>query len=93
MLAALVAERLGAALVPADDFFSAQFTDADWDARTPSGRAADALDWRRLRAEAMEPLLASRSERWYPFDFSGGAPAWTGRMASAPKRRSASQNA
>ena len=93
VLAALVAERLGAALVPADDFFSAQFTDADWDARTPAGRAADALDWRRLRAEAMEPLLAGRPARWYPFDFSGGAPAWTGRMASAPKRRSASQNA
>ena len=72
MLAALVAERLGAALVPADDFFSAQFTDADWDARTPSGRAADALDWRRLRAEALVPLLAGRPARWYPFDFSAG---------------------
>ena len=73
VLAALVAERLGAALVPADDFFSAQFTDADWDTRTPAGRATDALDWRRLRAEAMEPLLAGRPARWYPFDFSGGA--------------------
>jgi uridine kinase len=29
VLAALVAECLGAALVPGDDFFSAQLTDAD----------------------------------------------------------------
>jgi uridine kinase len=72
-LAALVAARLSAALVPADDFFAAQLTDADWDARTPAERAADALDWRRLRAEALVPLLAGRPARWHPFDFSAGA--------------------
>jgi uridine kinase len=72
MLATLVAARVGAALVPADDFFSAQLTDADWDARNPAERAADALDWRRLRAEALVPLLAGRPARWYPFDFSAG---------------------
>jgi uridine kinase len=72
MLAALVAARFSSALVTADDFFSAQLTDADWDARNPAERAADALDWRRLRAEALVPLLAGRPARWYPFDFSAG---------------------
>jgi para-aminobenzoate synthetase len=72
-LAALVAARLGATLVPSDDFFSAQLTDADWDARSPAERATDAIDWRRLRAEALEPLLAGRPARWFPFDFSAGA--------------------
>ncbi len=62
-----------AALVPANGFFSAQFTDADADVRSPAGRAADALDWRRLRAEATEPLLAGRPARWYPCDVSVGA--------------------
>jgi para-aminobenzoate synthetase len=71
-LAALVVKPLGAALVPSDDFFAAQLTDADWDARSAAERAADAVDWRRLRAEALEPLLAGRPARWYPFDFSGG---------------------
>jgi para-aminobenzoate synthetase len=71
-LAALIAARLDAALVPADDFFAAQLTDADWDARTPTERAADALDWRRLRVEALEPLLAGRPAQWHPFDFSAG---------------------
>jgi para-aminobenzoate synthetase len=73
VLAALVAARLGAALVPVDDFFAAQLADADWDARTPAERAADALDWRRLRAEALVPLLAGWPARWHPFDFSAGA--------------------
>ena len=73
VLAALVAARLGAALVPADHFFAAQLTDADWEARTPAERAADALGWQRLRAEALGPLLAGRPARWRPFDFSAGA--------------------
>jgi para-aminobenzoate synthetase len=72
MLAALVAARLGAVLVPSDDFFSAHLTDADWDARNPAERAAAAIDWRRLRAEALGPLLAGLPARWYPFDFSPG---------------------
>jgi para-aminobenzoate synthetase len=73
MLAARVAARLGAALIPGDDFFSAQLTDAEWDTRTPAERVADALDWRRLRAAALGPLLAGQPARWYPFDFSAGA--------------------
>jgi uridine kinase len=71
-LAALVATRLGATFVPADDFFAAQLSDDDWDARSAAQRAADALDWRRLRAEALEPLLAGRPAQWYPFDFAAG---------------------
>jgi para-aminobenzoate synthetase len=72
-LAALIVTRLGSTLVPGDDFFSAQFTDADWDARSAVERAADAIDWRRLRAEVLEPLIARRPARWYPFDFAAGA--------------------
>jgi para-aminobenzoate synthetase len=72
LLAVLVTARLSAALVPSDDFYSAQLTDADWDARSPAERATDAIDWRRLRAEALEPLLAGQPARWYPFDFSAG---------------------
>jgi len=34
-LAAVIAEALDAAVVPADDFFAAEITDAGWDARTP----------------------------------------------------------
>jgi uridine kinase len=71
-LAALVAADLDAAIVESDDFFAAEVTDADWDAMAPRERAAAAIDWRRLRHEALEPLLAGTSASWHPFDFAAG---------------------
>jgi uridine kinase len=71
-LALLVAQALDAALVPSDDFFAAHITDAEWEARTPEERAADAIDWRRLRREALELLLAGKPARWHAFDFEAG---------------------
>jgi uridine kinase len=72
MLAAAVAAELDAVIVPGDDFFAAEITDAEWDGMTPAERAAAAIDWRRLRAEALEPLLAGRAASWHPFDFAAG---------------------
>lgn len=69
-LALLIAETLNAAHIPSDDFYAAHIADAEWDARTPVEKAADAVDWRRLRAEALEPLLAGQPARWHPFDFA-----------------------
>ncbi|MEO5800431.1 MAG: hypothetical protein ABIZ70_07985 [Gemmatimonadales bacterium] len=57
VIAARVAESFGAALVHADDFFDATVTAAEWDARSAAERARDYLDWRRLRSEALLPLL------------------------------------
>jgi len=67
----LVAE-FKAALVQSDDFFAAGISNAEWDARTPEERATDAIDWQRVRVEALEPLLAGKSAKWHPFDFAGG---------------------
>ena len=36
------------------------------------GKAALVIDWRRLRAEALAPLLAGRPARGHPFDFQAG---------------------
>ena len=72
MLAAAVAAELEAVIVPSDDFFAAGVTDAEWDAMSPAQRAGAAIDWRRLRAEALEPLLAGRAASWHPFDFDAG---------------------
>jgi uridine kinase len=71
-LAALIAMELEAALVQSDDFFAAEIPDAGWDARTPEARAKDAIDWRRLRADALEPLLAGKPAKWHAFDFEAG---------------------
>jgi len=67
-----LADEFEAALVQSDDFFAAEISNAEWDARTPEGRAADAIDWRRVRVEALEPLLAGKPARWHAFDFAAG---------------------
>ena len=71
-LASLIARELPAALITGDDFFAADITDAVWERRSPQARAADAMDWRRLRAEALEPLLAGKSAKWHALDFEAG---------------------
>jgi para-aminobenzoate synthetase len=87
-LAALVAASLDAVIVPSDDFYAAHVTDADWAARSSAERVADVIDWRRLRAEALEPLLAGRTATWYPFDFEAGPrPDGTFRVATSPTTR------
>jgi para-aminobenzoate synthetase len=71
-LALLIAEELDAALIQSDDFFAAEITDAEWDARNPKERARDVIDWRRLRAEVLEPLCAGEPAKWHAFDFEAG---------------------
>jgi uridine kinase len=55
-IAAGLAAALPATVVRTDDFFAAEVSSAGWDARRAAERARDALDWRRLRELALEPL-------------------------------------
>src|SRR5205823_14870630 len=57
-------------VVAGDDFFANDRGDAAWDACTPAERADQCIDWRRLRTEALAPLLAGRAAAWHPFDFA-----------------------
>ncbi len=70
-LASSIANEVGGTVIGGDDFFAGG-PDAEWDARTIEAKVADVIDWRRLRAEALVPLLAGRTARWYPFDFKTG---------------------
>ena len=71
-IATQLAAVMPATVIPTDDFFAAELTTADWNARSPSERARDAIDWRRLRRLALEPLCAGRAAVWHPFDFAAG---------------------
>lgn len=71
-ITAALAAVLPAVVVPGDDFFAAQISGAEWNARTPMERARDAIDWKRLRELALEPLRAGRPAVWSPFDFGAG---------------------
>ncbi|HQR17829.1 MAG TPA: hypothetical protein PK948_05645 [Gemmatimonadales bacterium] len=72
-LAALLAPLVDGVVVPADDFFASEIATSGWEARSAAERAADALDWRRLRTEALEPLRAGRPATWHSFDFGAEA--------------------
>jgi len=76
-LSALIAQKTGAALIQSDDFFAAEISDAEWDARTPPEKALDVINWRRLRSDVLEPLLARQTARWQPFDFERKRPDGT----------------
>ena len=69
-LAVAVAAEFGASVVHTDDFFASYWTGAEWDARTAAEKADLAIDWQRLRTQALEPLRAGRVASWHPFDFA-----------------------
>ena len=55
---------------------------------SPAERAAAAIDWRRLRHEVLEPLLAGVAASWHPFDFAAGTrPDGTYPMAAQAETR------
>jgi cytidylate kinase len=58
-VAAALAAVMPAAVVPSDDFFPFEITAAEWNERSPEERAAQAIDCRRLRRLALEPLRAN----------------------------------
>ena len=92
VLADLVAEVLGATIVPSDDFFAADIAHAEWESRGPAERAADAIDWRRLRRDALEPLRAGKPAAWHAFDFEAGIrPDGTYAMRTDFERRDPAQ--
>ena len=71
-IASKLSQTLDCVVVPLDDFYAAGIPDWEWDTRSVSERLRDVFDWKRLRTEALEPLLAHQPARWYPFDFASG---------------------
>ncbi|GAC1550607.1 MAG: AAA family ATPase [Herpetosiphon sp.] len=71
-IALLLAKELNATVLHSDDFFAASISDAEWELFTPAERADRAIDWRRMRSEALEPLCTGQSAKWQAFDFEAG---------------------
>jgi uridine kinase len=70
-MAQAIAQEIGGIVVVGDDFFLGG-PDSEWDLRSTEAKVADCIDWRRLRKEALEPLLAGRPASWHPFNFISG---------------------
>jgi uridine kinase len=65
-------KELEATVIPCDDFFASDIPDPKWDQFSVIERYEKAIDWRRMRREAIEPLLAGETARWRTYDFAAG---------------------
>lgn len=75
-LAHAVAARVEASIVVSDDFYAGGNDDV-WSGRSASEKVAHCIDWRRMRMEVLEPLLANKPASWHPLDFQPGN-GWIG---------------
>jgi uridine kinase len=79
-LASLIENEVHTALIPLDDFFAADIPDRQWDQFTVKEKLENVFNWRRLRDNAIEPLLEGNPARWYAFDFESKRPDGTYEM-------------
>jgi para-aminobenzoate synthetase len=86
-LAAMLVQRLDATWVPLDDFFSAHIPESQWETMSVPQKLLKVFDWPRVRAQALEPLLAGQPACWYPFDFSQPRPDGTYPQRAEPETR------
>ncbi len=85
-LALILAKQLQAALIPMDDFYAANIPDHLWDTFSVEERFHRSFDWKRLRENAIQPLLEGQPARWFAFDFASGLrPDGTYGMETVPK--------
>jgi para-aminobenzoate synthetase len=72
ILAFWIHSELDSALIPLDDFFSADIPDYQWDEFTVEEKLRYVFDWDRLRHQVIEPLLRGKPATWRAFDFESG---------------------
>ncbi|HLG63832.1 MAG TPA: hypothetical protein VKY19_17960 [Ktedonosporobacter sp.] len=75
-LAQAVAARVEASIVVSDDFYAGGNDDV-WYGKSAGEKVAQGIDWRRMRMEVLEPLLANKAASWHPLDFQAGS-GWVG---------------
>ncbi|HEV2613236.1 MAG TPA: (d)CMP kinase [Gammaproteobacteria bacterium] len=71
-LAKTLANKFSATLIESDDFYCGRENNT-WASCSPEEKVAQCIDWRRLRAEALMPLLEGKTAHYHPYDFKTGA--------------------
>ena len=91
-IASMIAKDTDAALIPLDDFFSANIPDSQWDEFTVEEKLEHVFDWNRVREQVIQPLLKGSPAHWYAFDFQSGLQAdGTYGMETEPKEQMPAQ--
>lgn len=67
-LSAWIAGQVDATLIDQDDFYAGGAIET-WQRLTPQEKADRVIDWRRVRAEVLQPLRAGVRASWQPFDW------------------------
>ncbi len=68
-LAKAIASKLDSVTVILGDDFYAGGTIKEWAKKTAEEKADQVIDWKRMRKEVLEPLLAKRIAKWHPFNW------------------------
>lgn len=71
-LATYIQKKTDAALVNLDDFYTTEIPETDWPRYAFDERLKLIFDWKRVREDALIPLLDGRPGRWQAFDFLSG---------------------
>ena|SRR5436190_3386491 len=66
-----IEKDLNASVITCDDFYTGG-TLENWAKKTPKEKAENVIDWKRIRNEALIPLLNGRVATWHPFDWQTG---------------------
>ncbi len=69
-----IAKEFNGVVVLGDNFYSGGEggLERGWDKYSPEDKAERAIDWKRMRKEALEPLLNSKVALYHPFNFAAG---------------------
>ena len=71
-VASIIEDEICTAVIPLDDFFSADIPDNEWDEFIVEEKLNHVFDWARLRDQVIVPLLEGKPAKWHAFDFSSG---------------------
>ncbi|GHO53164.1 hypothetical protein KSB_16390 [Ktedonobacter robiniae] len=67
-IAQAIASRVEGIIVVGDDFYAGGNDDV-WDGCSVREKVDKVIDWQRMRAQVLEPLLANETAFWHPLDF------------------------
>ena len=67
-LSQVVGKQFNSTVILQDDFYAGGKIE-EWAKMTAKEKVDHVIDWKRVRAEILEPLLSGRSATWYPFNW------------------------